>query len=94
MVKKTEKKLAAWKAKHLSFGGRITLIQFALSNLPVYFMPLFRCPGLVVNRLEELQHDFFVARKGGEKENTFGKLGLCLQAKKKEGGLGSNPLST
>lgn len=37
VIERYQKKLATWKAKFLSFGGRITLIKEALSNLPVPF---------------------------------------------------------
>nr|KAJ0217194.1 hypothetical protein LSAT_V11C300153710 [Lactuca sativa] len=34
-------KLSSWKAKSLSFGGRLTLIKSVLGNLPTYFFSLF-----------------------------------------------------
>ncbi|GKV48455.1 hypothetical protein SLEP1_g55268 [Rubroshorea leprosula] len=34
MVQSCKKKLASWKGRHLSFGGRITLINLVLSSLP------------------------------------------------------------
>lgn len=39
-------------------GGRITLIKAVLANLVVYFMSLFRCPMLVLDRLEKFERDF------------------------------------
>lgn len=33
-----ERRLAGWKAKSLSIGRRVILIQVVISNLPVYFM--------------------------------------------------------
>lgn len=62
---RVEKTLMVWKVKDLSFGGRITLINSTLSNLPVYFMLLFWCPMLDVNQLEKPKRDFSVAREGG-----------------------------
>ena len=44
-------KLASWKAKYLSFGCRITLIEEALANLPLYFMSIFKCPASVIKSI-------------------------------------------
>ncbi|WRX29436.1 Reverse transcriptase zinc-binding domain - like 10 [Theobroma cacao] len=38
----------------LSFGGRITLLKFVLTSMPVFFMSLFQVPHKV-NELEKLQ---------------------------------------
>lgn len=55
---RVEVKLASWKAKCISMGGRVTLIQSALANLPVYFMSPLKCPMFVVYRIEKLERDF------------------------------------
>jgi hypothetical protein len=44
---------------YLSKGGRITLINSTLSNLPTYFMSLFPLPASVANRIEKLQGNEF-----------------------------------
>ena len=46
------RRLATWKRQYISKGGRVTLIKSTLSNLPIYFMSLFRIPSLVCKRLE------------------------------------------
>jgi len=33
-----ERQLSSWKGKHLSIGGRLTLINSVLSSLPMYMM--------------------------------------------------------
>eukprot|EP00268_Persea_americana_P008169 TRINITY_DN13144_c0_g1_i12.p1 TRINITY_DN13144_c0_g1~~TRINITY_DN13144_c0_g1_i12.p1 ORF type:complete len:489 (+),score=85.97 TRINITY_DN13144_c0_g1_i12:613-2079(+) len=58
VLERMEKKLSLWKAKYLSLGGRVTLIKAALTNLPIYFMSLFKCPMEVMNRIEKMQRDF------------------------------------
>ena len=48
------RRLASWKRQYISKGGRVTLIRSTLSNLPIYFMSLFRIPSLVCKRLEKI----------------------------------------
>lgn len=49
IIEKIECRLAGWKRFYLSKGGRITLINSTLSNLPIYFMSLFPLPARVTN---------------------------------------------
>ncbi|WVZ64075.1 hypothetical protein U9M48_013645, partial [Paspalum notatum var. saurae] len=41
---RVEKRLASWKGKHLSIGGRLTLSNSVLSGLPKYIMSFFAIP--------------------------------------------------
>lgn len=50
-----QKRLATWKATYLSFGGRIALIKATLSNLPIYYLSIFKIPKNIVQELESLQ---------------------------------------
>ena len=52
------RRLALWKKQYLSKGGRITLINSTLANIPIYQLSFFRMPKLVAKRLEKLQRDF------------------------------------
>ena len=52
------KRLVMWKRQYISKGGRITLIQSTLSNLPIYFIFVFQLPRVVRMRLEQIQRDF------------------------------------
>ncbi|CAN1315223.1 LINE-1 retrotransposable element ORF2 protein [Linum perenne] len=52
------KRLQTWKARFLSFGGRLTLIKSVLSSLPVYFLSLFKAPSSVILALERIQNRF------------------------------------
>lgn len=53
-----EKKLASWKGKQLSIGGRWTLVKASLSNLPIYYMSLYPLPKGVIGRLQSIQRKF------------------------------------
>ncbi|KAF5783556.1 putative RNA-directed DNA polymerase [Helianthus annuus] len=53
-----KKRLAIWKAKILSFGGRLTLIKSVLNALPTYYFSLYRAPTRVIEQLERLRREF------------------------------------
>lgn len=42
IIDKFRAKLSIWKAKSLSFGGRLTLIKYVLNSLLTYYMSLFK----------------------------------------------------
>ena len=44
IIRKCERKLTAWKYRHISFGGRVILINAVLTTLPIYFFSFFRVP--------------------------------------------------
>ena len=37
IIRKCERKLASWKHRHISFKGRVTLINSGLTAIPIYF---------------------------------------------------------
>jgi hypothetical protein len=39
-----EKKLSCWKAKYLSYGDRLVLLNSVLSSLPIFMMAFFEIP--------------------------------------------------
>ncbi|KAJ9559670.1 hypothetical protein OSB04_004830 [Centaurea solstitialis] len=64
VVEKVKKKLGSWKAKWISFGGRLTLVKSVLGSLSLYFLSLFRAPRGVIGELEKIRNRFFWG--GGE----------------------------
>lgn len=84
-MERVEQRLASWKAKYLSSGSRISLIQSALANLPIYFMSIFKCQASIIKRLEKLQRDFLWQGQSNKKFHLVGWNSVC---KPKEGGLG------
>jgi len=74
VLEKCEKKLVRWKAQYLSKGGRLTLINAVLDALPTYMLTLFPIPAGVVQRLDKLRRDFFLARKQEKKGIPSGKM--------------------
>ncbi|XP_071728890.1 uncharacterized protein [Rutidosis leptorrhynchoides] len=49
---KFKNRLSDWKAKSISFGGRLTLIKSVLNSLPLYYFSLFKVPLSVIKELE------------------------------------------
>ncbi|KAJ0921865.1 putative reverse transcriptase zinc-binding domain-containing protein [Helianthus annuus] len=52
-------RLSIWKAKTLSYGGRITLIKSVLNSLPTYYLSLFKAPAKVLSALDKIRRVFF-----------------------------------
>ncbi|GKD50972.1 RNA-directed DNA polymerase, eukaryota, reverse transcriptase zinc-binding domain protein [Tanacetum coccineum] len=53
------KRISNWKAKALSFGGRLTLTKSVLGSLGVYYFFTFKAPKMVTNKLESIRRKFF-----------------------------------
>ncbi|KAJ0628056.1 putative RNA-directed DNA polymerase [Helianthus annuus] len=52
------KRLSNWKAKNLSFAGRVILIKSVLGSLPNYYLSLYKCPKTVLKTLEGIRRKF------------------------------------
>ncbi|KAJ0488248.1 putative reverse transcriptase zinc-binding domain-containing protein [Helianthus annuus] len=84
-------RLAKWKARLLSIGGRITLIKAVLESIPNYYFSLYKVPVQVVKDLEAKIRNFLW---GGE--DSVKKLHWVawdrVSLPKKYGGLGLSKL--
>lgn len=49
-MEKIDTKLQNWKKVFLSKGGTLTFIKAVFSNMPTYFMPLFKMPTWVIKK--------------------------------------------
>ncbi|GKD79600.1 RNA-directed DNA polymerase, eukaryota, partial [Tanacetum coccineum] len=58
-IDKLSFRLSKWKLKALSIGGRLTLIKFVLSSLPLYHMSIFKCPMGVLKILKSIRRNLF-----------------------------------
>ena len=58
IIKRMNLKLASWKGKMLSIGGRLTLIKASLSSLPLYYMSLYPIPKGVVEKIVAIRRNF------------------------------------
>lgn len=84
-------RLSSWKAKLLSIGGRLTLVNAVLGTLPLYYFSLFKAPMKVINLLESIRCRFFWDFKEGKKGIAWIKWKSILHDKDK-GGLGVGSL--
>ncbi|KAJ0535737.1 putative RNA-directed DNA polymerase [Helianthus annuus] len=54
-----QSRLSIWKARQLSFGGRVTLIKSVLNSLPTHYFSLYRAPVRVIEALDRMRRVFF-----------------------------------
>jgi hypothetical protein len=47
-----DKRLAGWKGRFLSLGGRLTLLNSSLSNVPLYMLSIYPAPKSVIRKLD------------------------------------------
>jgi hypothetical protein len=59
LLERIEKKLGSWKGKHLSYGGRLVLINSVLTSLPLYMLSFFEIPKEVLKKLDYPRSRFF-----------------------------------
>jgi len=91
IVDKFNSKLSSWKAKNLTFGGRLTLVKAVLGSLPTFYLSLFAAPVGVLEELERIRRSFMwksCQEKGGIHWISWDKM----TAPKKVGGLGIGSL--
>jgi len=58
-------RLSAWKSRFLSFWGRLTLLKFVLTSLPVYAFSVFKAPSGIISSIESLFRNFFLGWEWG-----------------------------
>lgn len=55
--------------QYLSFGGRVTLINSVMNNIPTYHMSLFPIPAKVLEKLDRMRRNFLW--EGNSKDHKF-----------------------
>lgn len=66
------RRLSAWKSRHLSIGGRLTLVNSVLYAIPTYWMSIFKLPTWVIKAIDRVKRDFLWS--GLDIENTGCRL--------------------
>jgi hypothetical protein len=54
MVEKVRRKLNSWGNKHISFGGRLVLINSVLNSIPIFYMSLMKMPTIVRKKVIQI----------------------------------------
>ncbi|WVZ57739.1 hypothetical protein U9M48_008086 [Paspalum notatum var. saurae] len=80
-----EKRLSSWKSKHLSTGGRLTLINSVLSSLPMYMMPFFAIPKGVLKKLDYFRSRFFWQCDERKRKYRLAKWDILCQPEDQRG---------
>ncbi|GJU20264.1 hypothetical protein Tco_0833262 [Tanacetum coccineum] len=62
IIQKFSSKLALWKARLLSVGGRPSLMKSVLRHLPIYYMSIYLMPISIQKKLESMRNNFFLDR--------------------------------
>ncbi|KAK1264426.1 hypothetical protein QJS04_geneDACA014981 [Acorus gramineus] len=58
LIEKFTKRLEGWKGKLLSTGGRLVLLQAVLSNLPTFFLSMFKIPKGILQKIDGIRRRF------------------------------------
>ncbi|GJS61600.1 reverse transcriptase domain, reverse transcriptase zinc-binding domain protein [Tanacetum coccineum] len=74
VIERFKSRLSEWKAKAMSFGGRLTLVKSVLGSLPLYYFSMFCVPSNVINALERVRKNFFWGGLGGGKKMAWVKI--------------------
>lgn len=92
MVERIKKRFSGWKSRNLSMGGRLILLKFVMSSIPIYYFSFFKAPLGRISTFESIFNAFFLG--GGcvdIRKITWIKWDtMCLR--KEEGGLGVRSL--
>nr|KYP32205.1 Putative ribonuclease H protein At1g65750 family [Cajanus cajan] len=87
MLDSFRKRLSSWKYKHLSIGGRVTLINSVLNAIPIHFLSFFKAPNLVIKEIVAIQRDFLWRGVKDDSKIPWVKWETVCKSKV-EGGLG------
>lgn len=58
VLAKVRTRLASWKGKFLSLGGRVTLLNSVLNVIPLFSFFFYKAPKMVIQEFIEIQRAF------------------------------------
>jgi hypothetical protein len=59
VLNKIRTRLSDWNTRFLSFGGRLVLLKYVLTSLPVYAVSFFRALSGIISSIESLLNKYF-----------------------------------
>lgn len=78
VVNALRKRLSSWSGRHLSTGGRVTLINSVLTNMPLY-LSFFKSPKKVAHEIVSIQRNFLWSGNSDAKKTCWiGWDKVCL----------------
>jgi len=84
-------RLASWKGRFLSIGGRLCVIKSMLSNLPIYYLSMFPMPATVASKIDQKLRSFLWS--GNEERHKICNVSWAtVTLPKHAGGLGIGSL--
>jgi hypothetical protein len=92
VIDRFEKRLSTWKAKFLSSGGRLVLLNSVLSSLPIFMMSFFELPVGVLKKLDTIRSRFFWQGGSSKMKYRLARWHVVCQPKVL-GGLGVSNLA-
>lgn len=83
-------KLEGWKAKSLSFAGKLTLIKSVLASIPIHTLSCMAVPKSTIQRMENIMKAFIWSQHGQKRLHWVAWKEVCTPFK--EGRLGIRSL--
>ncbi|XP_045810455.1 uncharacterized protein LOC123904892 [Trifolium pratense] len=68
LLDQVKSKLSAWKAKQLSFAGRVTLLKSVIEAIPIYPMMTTPIPKACLNEIQKIQRAFIWGDEDGSRK--------------------------
>jgi hypothetical protein len=85
LVDHFRKRLFSWRNKHISFGGRIVLINSVLNAIPIFYLSFMKIPTMVWKKVVRIQREFLWGGVRGGKKVSWIKWEVVCKDKKKGG---------
>ncbi|XP_042964506.1 uncharacterized protein LOC122298703 [Carya illinoinensis] len=91
ILARIQKKLAGWKSKMLSFGGKILLLRHVLNSMPIHILSVVKVPKAVFGMINKIFSDFLWGSSlGNKKRKWVAWHQMCKPVE--EGGIGIRDL--
>jgi hypothetical protein len=87
LLNSLRKRLGGSVNRHVSLGGRITLLNSVLNSIPIFYLSFLKVPILVWNKIRRIQREFLWGGRGGRNRVNWVKWEIVCQPKSC-GGLG------